>query len=179
MFVDSIELASDQRRKNVHTLQCIKCKKHFRGKTKEVTKSSLYYHELNDECIDRSITYKIPHDREIKYEHFYTAYCKEYVIYADLESINKKIRDEYSVGFDAELDKNFADVDEFNFKQNEKITEHQVVSAMYIVIANDSKLNLNESHDLFGKTFMFKGKDPKNVMREFMKSLKETSDRLG
>ena len=45
-----------------------------------------------------------------KYEHFYTAYCKEYVIYADLESINKKIRDEYSVGFDAELDKNFAEV---------------------------------------------------------------------
>ena len=84
MLIDSIELATDQRRKNVHTLQCIKCKKHFRGRTKESTKGMLYFHELNDECIDSYITYKIPHDREIKYKDYYTTYCKDYVIYVDL-----------------------------------------------------------------------------------------------
>ena len=45
MLLDSIELATDQRRKNVHTLQCNKCKKHFRGKTRETTKGMLYFHE--------------------------------------------------------------------------------------------------------------------------------------
>ena len=58
------------------------------------------------------------------------AYYKDYVIYADLEAINKKIRDEMSEGYNREVDKNFAEVDEFNFKHNEKITEHEVVSAI-------------------------------------------------
>ena len=31
MFLNSIELATDQRRKNVHTLQCLRCKKHLGG----------------------------------------------------------------------------------------------------------------------------------------------------
>ena len=158
MLVDAIELATYQRRKNAHNLQCIKCKKHFRGRTKEITKAMLHFHEENDECIDRSITYKVPHDRELKYDHYYTAYCKDFIIYADLEAINKKIRNENSEGYDKKVDKNFTEVDEFDFKHNEKITEHEVVSAMYIVIANDSKLNLNEGHELFGKTFLFKGK---------------------
>ena len=77
----------------------------------------LYFHEEKDECIDRSITYNIPHDRELKYNHYHTAYYKDYVIYADLEAINKKIRDEMSEGYNREVDKNFAEVDEFNFKQ--------------------------------------------------------------
>ena len=178
MLLDSIELAANQRRKNVHTLQSIKRKKHFRGRTKESTKGMLYFHELNDECIDRSITYKISHNREIKYKDYYTAYCKDYVIYADLEAINKKIRDESSEGFNREVDKSFAEVDEFNFNHNEKITEHEVVSAMYIVIANDSKLKLNKSHELFGKTFILKGKNTKQVLRDFLRSLKKTSDIL-
>ena len=49
---------------------------------------------------------------------------------------------------------------------------------MYIVIANDSKLNLNKSHELFDKTFIFKGKNTKQVLRDFMRSLKKTSDTL-
>ena len=81
-------------------------------------------------------------------------------------------------GYNREVDKNFAEVNEFNFKHNEKITEHEVVSAMYIVIANDNKLNLNKSHELFGKTFIFKGKNTKQVLRDFMRSLKKTSDTL-
>jgi len=178
MFLNSIELATDQRRKNVHTLQCIRCKKHFRGRTRESTKGLLHFHEKNEECIDRSITYNIPHDRELKYEHYYTAYCKDYVFICDLEAINKKIRDEKSEGYNREVDKNFTEVDEFDFKHNEKIAEHEVVSAMFIVIANDSKLNLNESHDLFGKTFMFKGRNSREVLREFMRGLKNVSDVL-
>ena len=63
LLLNSIELATDQRRKNVHTLQCLKCKKHFRGRTRESTKGMLYFHEENNECIDRSITYNIPHNR--------------------------------------------------------------------------------------------------------------------
>ena len=133
---------------------------------------------MMSECIDKSITYKIPHDREIKYKHYYTGYCKDYVIYADLEAINKKIRDEGSEGYNREVDKNFAEMDEFDFKHNEKITEHEVISAMYIVIANDNKLNLNKSHELFGKTFIFKGENTKQVLRDFMRSLKKTSDIL-
>ena len=117
----------------------------------------LYFHKEKDECIDRSITYNIPHDRELKNNHYYMAYCNDYVICADLEAIDKKIRDEMSAGYNREVE-NFAEVDEFNFKHNEKITEHEVVSAMEIVIANDSKLNLNDSHDLLGKTYLFKGK---------------------
>ena len=49
---------------------------------------------------------------------------------------------------------------------------------MYIVIANDSKLNLNKSHELFGKTFIFKRKNTKQVLRDFLRSLKKTSDIL-
>ena len=71
MLVDAIELATNQRRKNVHNLQCIKCKKHFRGRTREITKALLYFHEQNGECIDRTITYKVPYDRELKYDHYY------------------------------------------------------------------------------------------------------------
>ena len=44
-------------------------------------------------------------NREIKYKHYYTGYCKDYVIYADLEAINK-IRDEGSEGYNREVDKN-------------------------------------------------------------------------
>ena len=49
---------------------------------------------------------------------------------------------------------------------------------MYIVIINDSKLNLNETHELFGKTFIFKGENPRQVLGDFMRSLKKTSDIL-
>ena len=49
---------------------------------------------------------------------------------------------------------------------------------MYIVIANDSKFNLNDSHDLFGKTCIFKGKNTKQVLGDFLRSLKKTSDTL-
>ena len=52
--------------------------------------------------------YKVPHDRELKYDYYYTAYCKDFVIYADLEAINKKIRNEHSEGYDMKIDKNFA-----------------------------------------------------------------------
>lgn len=45
-------------------------------------------------------------------------------------------------------------------------------------IVNDSKLNLREDHPMFGKTFLFKGRDPKTVLRAYLKSLKETCDTL-
>ena len=56
MLLDSIELATDQRRKNVYTLQCNRCKKHFRCKDRETTKAMLYYHELNEECVESRVT---------------------------------------------------------------------------------------------------------------------------
>ena len=37
-----------------------------------------------------------------------------------------RIRDENSEGYNREVDKNFAEVDEFNFNHNEKIIEHEV-----------------------------------------------------
>ena len=63
-------------------------------------------------------------------------------------------------------------------EQSGMITEHEVVSAEYLVLVNDSKLNLREDHPMFGKTFLFKGKDPKSVLRCYIKSLTETCDTL-
>ena len=55
---------------------------------------------------------------------------------------------------------------------------HEIVSAQYIVVVNDSKLNFREDHPMFGKTFLFKGSNQKAVLRDFIKSLRETCDTL-
>ena len=167
MLLDAIELATDQRGRNPNTLQCIKCKEYFSGRTNESTKGMLRFHYENDECVERTIRYVVPGDRELKYTHHYSAYCKDFIIYSDFEAINKKL-----------VDKDYAEVDEFDFDHNENITEHEIVSAQYLVLVNDSKLNLRKEHPMFGKTFLFKGRDPKSVLRAYLKSLKETCDTL-
>ena len=48
-----------------------------------------------------------------------------------LKSINEKIRNENSGDYNEEVDKNFADVEEFNFKHNVRVTEQKPVSAVY------------------------------------------------
>jgi len=55
---------------------------------------------------------------------------------------------------------------------------HEIVSAQYIVVVNDSLLNFREDHPMFGKTFLFKGSNQKAVLRDFIKSLRETCDTL-
>ena len=67
----------------------------------------LKYHYENDQCLERSIRYTIPTDREMKYKHHYTAYCKDFMIYADFEAINKNLTGQA-----------FAEVDEFNYSEN-------------------------------------------------------------
>ena len=131
--LDAIELATNTRKNNSQTLQCIKCKQHLVGRTRESTKAMLLYHYENDECVERSIRYTVPHDRQMKYKHHYTAYCKDFMIYADFEAINKNLTGQA-----------FAEVDEFNFSENKNVTKHEIVSAQYIVIVNDSKLNFRE-----------------------------------
>ena len=69
LFLDAIELATDARKNNSQTLQCIKCKHHLVGRTKENTLAMLKYHYENDECLERSIRYTVPTDRETKYKH--------------------------------------------------------------------------------------------------------------
>lgn len=167
LLLDAIELATNQRGRNPNTLQCIKCKEHFNGRTRESTKGMLHFHYENDECVERTIRYVVPSDNKLVYTHHYTAYCKDFVIYSDFEAINKKL-----------VDKDFVEVDEFDFNHNENITEHEVVSAQYLVLVNDSKLNLQEDHSMFGKSFLFKGSNPKAVLRAYLKSLKESCDTL-
>ena len=167
LLLDAIELATDQRGRNPNTLQCIKCKEHFNARSDKSTKGMLYLHYENDECVERTIRYVVPDDKKLGYTHHYTAYCKDYIIYSDFEPINKKL-----------VDKDFIEVDEFSFDHNEKITEHEVVAAQYIVIVNASKLNLREDHPMFIKTFLFKGRNPRSVLRDYLKSLKETCDTL-
>jgi len=36
-----------------------------------------------------ALPYIVPHDRQMKYKHYYTAYGKEFIIYADFEAINR------------------------------------------------------------------------------------------
>ena len=40
------------------------------------------------------------------------------------------------------------------------------------------KLNLREDHHMFGKTFLFEGRNPSAILRVYIKSLKETCDTL-
>jgi len=89
------------------------------------------------------------------------------MIYADFEAINRNLTGQ-----------TFAEVEEFNFLENKNITVHEIVSVQYIVIVNDSKLNFKEDHPMFGKTFLFKGSNQKAVLRDFIKSLRETCDTL-
>ena len=60
LFLDAIELATDARKNNSQTLQCIKCKQHLVGRTRESTRAMLRYHYENDECVERSIRYNSP-----------------------------------------------------------------------------------------------------------------------
>ena len=103
----------------------------------------------------------------MKYKHHYTAYCKDLIIYADFEAINRNL-----------IGQAFTEVEEFNFSENKNVTVHEIVSAQYIVIVNDSKFNFREDHPMFGKTFLFKGSNQKAVLREFIKSIRETCDTL-
>ena len=80
----------------------------------------LRYHYKNDECVERSIRYTIPQDRQMKYKHYYTAYCKDFIIYADFEAINRNLTCQA-----------FAEVEEFNFYENKNITIHEIVCAVY------------------------------------------------
>ena len=59
LFLDAIELATDARKNNSQTLQCLKCKQHLVGHTRESTRAMLQYHYENDECIERSIRYRV------------------------------------------------------------------------------------------------------------------------
>src|SRR5690606_19330380 len=111
--------------------------------------------------------YTIPHDRQMKYKHYYTAYGKDFMIYADFEAINRNLTGH-----------TFADVEELNYYENKNVTAHEIISAQYIVVVNDSKLNFREDHAMFGKTFLFKGSNQKAVLRAFIKSLRETCDTL-
>ena len=90
----------------------------------------------------------------MKYKDYHTAYCEDFIIYADFEAINRNL-----------TGKAFAEVEEFNFYENKNITVHEIVSAQYIVVVNDSKLNFREDHAMFGKTFLFKGSNQKAVLR--------------
>ncbi len=62
-LMDAIELATNQRGRNPNTLQCIKCKEHFNARNSEDTKKMLYYHYKNNECVERTVKYFIPEDR--------------------------------------------------------------------------------------------------------------------
>ncbi len=79
-LMDAIELATDQRGKKPHTLQRIKCKEYFVARTSENTKKMLYHHYKNNECVERTVKYKVSEDRKLKYKHQYTAYCKYCII---------------------------------------------------------------------------------------------------
>ena len=59
LMLDAIELATDARKNNSQTLQCLKCKQHLVGRTRESTRAMLRYHYENDECVERSIRYTI------------------------------------------------------------------------------------------------------------------------
>ena len=167
LLLDAIELATDQRGRNPNTLQCIKCKEHFNARTDESTKGMLHFHYENDECVERTIRYVVPDDRKLGYTHHYTAYCKDFIIYSDFEAINNKL-----------VDKDFVEVDEFDLITMRRLLNMNLVSAQYIVLVNDSQLNLREDHPMFGKTFLFKGRNPRSVLRAYIKSLKETCDTL-
>ena len=165
-LLDAIELGTNQRGRNPHTLQCIKCKEYFNGRSLESSNKMLSLHLENDECVERTVKYKIPHDRELKYKHYYTAYAKEFIIYADFEAINKK------------LIQDFVDTDEFNFENNKQITQHEIIAARYLIMVNDSHLNPREDHPMFGKSYEFKGRDDKTVLQAFIKSLIDTCNEL-
>ena len=122
----------------------------------------LRYHYENDECVERSIRYTISQDRQMKYKHYYTAYCKDFTIYADFEAINRNL-----------IGEAFAEVEEFNFYENKNVTINEIVSAQYIIVVNDSLFNFREDHPMFGKTFLFKGSNQKAVLRAFIKSLEK------
>ena len=47
LFLDAIELATNARKNNSQTLQCIKCKQHLVGRSRENTKAMLLYHDEN------------------------------------------------------------------------------------------------------------------------------------
>ena len=103
------------------------------------------YHYENDECVERSFRYTVPRELQMKYKEHHTAYCKDFMIYADFEAINRNLTSQA-----------FAEVEEFNFHENKNVTVHEIVSAQYIVVINDSKLNFREDNPMFGKTFLFK-----------------------
>ena len=103
----------------------------------------------------------------MKYKEHHTAYCKDFMIYADFEAINRNLTSQA-----------FVEVEEFNFLENKNVTVHEIVSAQYIVVVNDSKLNFREDHPMFGETSLFKGSNQKAVLRDFIKSLRETCDTL-
>ena len=90
-MLDDIELATDQRRKNNHMLQCIKCKDKFVGQTAKNTKSMLYFHYKNNECRERTMKYIVSEDRQLKHKHHYTAYCKNFIICWTFEAVKKNI----------------------------------------------------------------------------------------
>ena len=129
ILLDAIELGTNQRGRNPHTLQCIKCKEYFNGRNLESSNKMLSMHIENDECIERTVKHKIPQDRELKYKHYYTAYAKIFTLSADLETINEKIV------------KEFVDTDEFNFENNQRVTEQIPIAGRYLVMVNDSQLN--------------------------------------
>ena len=117
LILDTIELATDARKNNSQTLQCLKCKQHLVGRTRESTKAM---HYENNECIERSIRYTIPHDRQMKYKHYYTAYGKDFMIYADFEAINRNLTN--------------VEVEELNYSENKNVTVHEIISAQYIIV---------------------------------------------
>ena len=79
---------------------------------------------------------------------------KDFIIYADFEAINRIL-----------IGQAFAEVEELNYYENKNVTAHEIVSAQYIIIVNDNKLNFREEHPMFGKTFLFKGSNQKAVLR--------------
>src|SRR5690606_26209648 len=92
---------------------------------------------------------------------------KDFMIYANFEAVSRNLTEQV-----------FAEVEELNYNENKNVTAHEIISAQYIVIFNDSKLHFREDHVMFGKTFLFKGSNQKAVLRAFIKSLRETCDTL-
>jgi len=178
LSLDAMELAKNDRNSTSNALQCIKCKKHFKCSTKEKTKAMQYYHYKDDECVNRSVKYMVPAELKSKYNKYYTAYAKDFIIYSDFEANNKKQVEDIIQKFKKEIEKEcekkrkeklvealdkfitegFILPDEFDFYQNQSLTTHEVVSARYLVLVNDSRLNLRTDHPMFGqKIFILRG----------------------
>ena len=173
MIDDPIELASPWREKNSYMLQCIKCIKfHPACKKKSMTheqcgeynKKILLKHYEKNQCNHHESIYVIPDekDRQLRYNKYYTAYAKKYCIYVDFETLNVK---------NGKIEKHWIKADDFDFKYNELLTKHVLVSARYIVHATDCFCKIDETDPYHGKSEQFIDKDPQVVLNKLLFTL--------